>query len=307
MKTPGLFLKICRAVADLPQTLRRTPRPRLIMTLLVKNEAQMLAHNLEFHHRMGVDGFIVTDNNSTDETPQILRRYQEKGWILEIISETATDYEQKQWVDRMIWLAKTKYRADWIINADADEFWYTPFASLKSEMNHTRANVLDCEMRSVYPEEQTDWTGWSRTVRYVENYEAYGLSLYSIFERQNKKVAHRAAGYLQISMGNHKVKMLPQSEKRSHIVVYHYNVRGREQFMAKMINGGKQLEQHKGRHGGRHWRYFYALYKAGRLEEEYSRVIGLPALERLARDGYVHEDNPMPQIFEKMGKPSSLR
>lgn len=300
MKTPGLFRKICRAVADLPQTLRRTKQPRLLMTLLVKNEAQMLEHNLEFHHRMGVDGFIVTDNNSTDETPEILERYRRRGWILEIIQETATDYEQKQWVDRMVWLAKTKYRADWIINADADEFWYAPSGLLKSEMEHTSANVLACEMRSVYPEDNVPWTAWRRTVRYVADYETYGLSLYSIFERQNKKVAHRTAGYLQISMGNHKVKMLPQRERRSHIVVYHYNVRGRAQFMTKMINGGKQLEQHKGRHGGRHWRYFYALYKAGRLEEEYNRVIGLPAIDRLTRDGYVREDNPMPEMFRRL-------
>lgn len=297
MKTPGLGLKICRALAELPKTLRRTHHPRLIMTLLVKNEAQMLAHNLEFHHRMGVDGFIVTDNNSTDDTPQILKQYQKRGWILDIIEETATDYEQKRWVDRMVWLAKTKHHADWVINADADEFWFTPSGSLKSEMTDTGANVLACEMRSVYPEDDVPWTEWRRTVRYVENYEAYDLSLYSIFERQNKKVAHRADGYLQISMGNHKVKMLPQRERRSNIVVYHYNVRGREQFMAKMINGGKQLEQHKGRHGGRHWRYFYALYKEGRLEEEYNRVIGLPALDRLTRDGFVCEDNPMPEVF----------
>lgn len=222
MKTPRLGLKICRALAELPKTLRRTRHPRLIMTLLVKNEAQMLAHNLEFHHRMGVDGFIVTDNNSTDDTPQILKQYQKRGWILDIIEETATDYEQKRWVDRMVWLAKTKHHADWVINADADEFWFTPSGSLKSEMTDTGANVLACEMRSVYPEDDVPWTEWRRTVRYVENYEAYDLSLYSIFERQNKKVAHRADGYLQISMGNHKVKMLPQRERRSNIVVYHY-------------------------------------------------------------------------------------
>lgn len=307
MNPPGLFLKACRALLELPKTLRTTPRPRLIMTLLVKNEAQMLAHNLEFHHKMGVDGFIITDNNSTDETPDIIAHYQKRGWILETIHETATDYEQKQWVDRMVWLAKVRYRADWIINADADEFWYTPSLSLKDEMDHTRANVLACEMRSVYPEDGREWTEWTRTVRYVADYEAYGLSLYSIFERQNKKVAHRAAGYLQISMGNHKVKMLPQHELKSHIVVYHYNVRGREQFMAKMINGGKQLEQHKGRHGGRHWRYFYALYKEGRLEEEYNRVIGLSSLGKLTRDGYVFNDNPLPALFKEMNSGSDLK
>ena len=49
--------------------------------------------------------------------PEILRKYQEKGWIKEIIEEKATDYRQKVWVDRMVWRAKTVYKADWVINA----------------------------------------------------------------------------------------------------------------------------------------------------------------------------------------------
>ena len=79
----------------------------------------------------------------------------------------------------------------------------------------------------------------------VDEPERYDLSTYSIFERQNKKVIHRSAGYLQISMGNHKVAMLPQLSTDSSIRIYHYNIRGKQQFLEKMINGGKQLEQHK--------------------------------------------------------------
>ncbi len=292
-----LLKRFALAVWRLPQTFRPTPRPRLLMTLLVKNEEEMLELSLKFHRSMGVDGFIVTDNNSTDRTPQILEEYKRKGWILEIIKETSTDYEQKQWVDRMICLAKDKYHADWVVNADADEFWYTP-EGLKKLVGETSANVLACEMRSVYPEDEKPWTEWEKTVREVRDAAAYDLSLYPIFERQNKKVIHRTDGYLQISMGNHKVKMFPQREKRSGVVVYHYNVRGRRQFIEKMINGGKQLEQHKGRHGGRHWRYFYALHKEGKLEAEYNRVIGLNAYDRLVAEGYILRDNIMPEIFK---------
>lgn len=79
------------------------------MTLLVKNEEELLEQNLIFHKQMGVDGFIVTDNNSTDHTPDILRKYKELGWIKEIIQEPATDYRQKKWVDRMVWCAKTVF------------------------------------------------------------------------------------------------------------------------------------------------------------------------------------------------------
>ena len=83
---------------------------------------------------MGVDGFIVTDNNSTDETANILRKYYKKGWIKEIINEPGNNYNQKKWVDRMIKIAKNKYHTDWIINADADELWYTPLGNLKKEL-----------------------------------------------------------------------------------------------------------------------------------------------------------------------------
>lgn len=298
---PSLFTiyKVGFAITDLPRFMRKTSQPRLIMTLLVKNEEEMLEQNLIFHKRMGVDGFIVTDNNSTDCTLQILQKYQRKGWVLAIIHEKATNYEQKQWVDRMVWMAKRHFAADWVINADADEFWYNPSHNLKKSMATTRANVLKSQVRSVFPEEGSDWTLWHRTVRCVSDYEKYGLSRYSLFERQNMKVAHRTSSYLQISMGNHKVTMLPRNEQNCDIIVFHYNIRSREQFMTKMINGGRQLELHKGKHGGRHWRYFYDLYKKGVLSEEYDSVVGYNCYNHLLRDGLIVPDCPLPALFKR--------
>lgn len=297
----SMIKKIGLALCESLTALRINTSPRLIMTLLVKNEESMLEENLRFHKAMGVDGFIITDNNSTDHTPEIIRKYQQMGWVKEVIEETATNYEQKAWVDRMIWKAKTRYGADWIINADADELWYAPSGNLKKELACTHANVLRCNMRSLYPEDGKPFWQWCKAVNYVPDQEHYGLSPYSIFERQNKKVIHRAAGYLQISMGNHKVTMFPQRSAESDIRVYHYNIRGKQQFLEKMINGGKQLEQHQGKHGGRHWRYFYKLYKEGKLEEEYNRVIGIHAFDRLLADGYIYEDDTICRFFkEKM-------
>ena len=295
-----IFHKIVCAVRDLPRTFRRLPTPRLIMTLLVKNEEELLEKNLLFHKAMGVDAFIVTDNNSADGTYGIIEKYRRKGWVVDVIRETATGYEQKEWVDRMIWRAKTSFGADWVINAEADEFWYAPSGSLKKELSKSRANVLTCEVRSMYPEEDKPFWQWSKAVRPVTDLEAYDLSLYSLFERQNRKVIHRTDGYLQISMGNHKVRMLPQYAKSSAIRVYHYNVRGRRQFMDKMVNGGVQLEEHKGRHGGRHWRYFYRLYKEGLLEEEYDRVIGKPHFEELCKCGYIYADETIRDVFNSI-------
>lgn len=294
--------KVGFALIESLRAFRLTSSPRLIMTLLVKNEEDVLEDNLLFHKAMGVDGFIITDNNSTDGTSEIIRKYKEKGWVLEVIEETATNYEQKDWVDRMIWKAKTIYKADWVINADADELWYSPSGNLKTELSATHANVLNCEMRSVYPEEGKPFWQWDKMVKAVAEPELYDLSRYSLFERQNKKVIHRTTCYLQISMGNHKVTMFPKQSEYGRVRVYHYNIRGKQHFMEKMINGGKQLEQHSSKRGGRHWRYFYQLHKEGKLEAEYERVIGKPTFDQLCKDGFIYVDTTIPDFFKKLGR-----
>lgn len=296
-----LIKKIVLAVVE--GGVRRTKRkstPRLIMTLLVKNEEDMLEENLLFHKAMGVDGFIITDNNSSDRTPEIIRKYKEKGWIVEAIEEKATDYQQKKWVDRMIWKAKSVHKADWVINADADEIWYAPSDDLKTELVSSRANVLTCEMKCVYPEEGKPFWQWGQTVEVVNDLERYNLSRYSLFARQNKKVIHRTAGYIQISMGNHKVTMFPKKVEKSNIHIYHYNIRGKKPFLEKMINGGRQLEQNPKKHGGRHWRYFYQLYKEGLLEAEYDKVIGTASFDQLKQDGFIRTDTTIPEWFGRL-------
>ena len=109
-----LLSKIGHVISEFPLAFKQTKEVKLFMTLLVKNEEGMLEENLQFHKAMGVDGFIITDNNSTDSTPDIIRKYKQKGWIKEVIEEKATNYEQKDWVDRMIWKASkhTIFRLD---------------------------------------------------------------------------------------------------------------------------------------------------------------------------------------------------
>lgn len=296
----SLISKILKAVVDFPKAFRRTPNPRIIMTLLVKNEEDMIERHLHYHKQMGVDAFIVTDNNSTDRTPEILQRYVEQGWIVELIEEKSSGYEQKMWVDRMVCLAQKKHRADWIINADADEFWYSPKGNLKKELAETNCNVLKCCLCNMLPDEDRPYWQWDKRVKPVQNPEEFNLSPYSIYGRYTYKVAHRAAGYVQISMGNHKVAMFPHRMEHSPIHIFHFTVRGREQFLQKMINGGRELETHKGRHGGRHWRYFYELYKQGKLEEEYDRVIGKVAFDRLEKEGYIVKDNTLPRLLQEI-------
>src|SRR5690242_4824967 len=102
---------------------------RLVMTLLVRDEEDIVAANLDYHLNRGVDFILVTDNRSVDTTPDILHRYAAD--VVRIINEPDDDYQQWRWVTRMARLAATEYGADWVFHCDADEFWWPESGSLK--------------------------------------------------------------------------------------------------------------------------------------------------------------------------------
>jgi hypothetical protein len=105
------------------------------MALKVRDEGDILEANLRFHHALGVDHFVVTDNGSTDETPEILSRYAEAG-LAHVISEPGTDYRAAGagWLTQMARLAATELHADWVIHTDADEFWLPVEGSLRETL-----------------------------------------------------------------------------------------------------------------------------------------------------------------------------
>jgi hypothetical protein len=105
------------------------------MALKVRDEGDILESNLRFHHALGVDHFMVTDNGSTDETPEILGRYAEAG-LVTVISEPGTDYRVAGagWLTQMARRAATEFDADWVVHTDADEFWWPISGSLKDTL-----------------------------------------------------------------------------------------------------------------------------------------------------------------------------
>jgi hypothetical protein len=108
---------------------------KLAMVMKVKDEGDILDDTLRYHAAQGVDFFVVTDNGSTDRTPEILRRWVEAG-RMQVIDEPSPDFRNQAhwWVTRMARLAATEHAADWVLHTDADEFWWPVAGDLKQSL-----------------------------------------------------------------------------------------------------------------------------------------------------------------------------
>ena len=103
---------------------------KVVLTVLARDEADIIDAQIAFHLNAGVDFVIATDNASRDGTTDILESYVREG-CLHLIHEPAEGLRQGEWVTRMARLAAQEFGADWVINSDADEFWWPRGASLK--------------------------------------------------------------------------------------------------------------------------------------------------------------------------------
>ena len=95
---------------------------RLAMTLLVRNEVDIIEDNIRFHAAQGVDCFAVMDNGSTDGTREVLEKLKTE-FDLDVIDQPAQNYQQALWMTQLAEYARTTLKADLVISNDADEFW----------------------------------------------------------------------------------------------------------------------------------------------------------------------------------------
>jgi Glycosyl transferase family 2 len=142
---------------------------RLIMTLLVRDEEDVLDEQLAYHLGAGVSFVIATDHRSQDRTPEILESYARRG-VLRILREEGEFGHQSAWQSRMARLAATEHAADWVIHSDADEFWWPRGPSLPDVLGAVdqRYGVVHGLVRNFVPRrDDHGWFGDRMTLRFA--------------------------------------------------------------------------------------------------------------------------------------------
>lgn len=211
------------------------------MTLLVRDEADIVDAQIAFHLHAGVDYVIAMDNGSTDGTTEILERYAEAG-RLHLLRESGDDMRQQEWVTRMARLAATDFEADWVINSDADEFWWPRGGTLKDilELVPERYGVVRGCWRHFLPRHDGDRSFSERlTVRLCT--PAFPGDKTTIYHA-HQKVAHRADPDVEIERGNHNAtgRALEPLRGWHPIEVLHFSFRSVEQIERKARGGWRR-------------------------------------------------------------------
>jgi Glycosyl transferase family 2 len=252
---------------------------KLVMTLLVRDEADIVDAQIGFHLGAGVDFVVATDNRSQDGTTDVLERYAREGH-LHVIRESGEDLRQTEWVTRMARLAATDFGADWVLNTDADEFWWPrggDFRELFSAVPR-RFGVVRGAWRNFVPRPDDDRFFADRmTARLcTPSFHPHPLSIHF-------KSAHRGAADVRVGRGNHEAfgSGLVALRGWYPIEILHFPVRSLEHCLRKYVTQFVALELNAEKGIPGHMADAYRAYRAGELEAFYEPlVVDDAALER---------------------------
>jgi hypothetical protein len=220
---------------------------KLVQTLVVRDEVDIIDAQIAYHLNAGVDHVIATDHDSEDGTLEILESYERRG-VLQLFRERG-EVRESDWRTRMARAAANEHGADWVINTDADEFWIPRHGTLKDVL----AAVPDAA-----------GVVWATTCHFVprpDDGAFFAERMTARFEgeaalndptspyRPHAKAAHRADPMIRIRFGSHRVvskslKPLPAWHPAD---VFHFPYRSLEQYERKTVRrarGDKPLGQY---------------------------------------------------------------
>ena len=308
------------------------------MTLLVRDEEDIIESNLRFHRAQGVDFFIVMDHQSQDRTPEIVKSFCRQG-LAELVAQPDPGYRQAEWVTWMARRAATEHGATWVINNDADEFWWPMEGTLRSTLASVadRYGAVYVPRLNFHPVEAPPFTSArARTKAFLQRissgispekkapkvildtaakpsgpkvfFETMTLcdlnSLNSLGQPLPGKMCHRAHPDVEVTMGNHSVNVPDGLDVCAAplMEILHFPVRSAAQFCHKIAVGGAALQHSPDVPGGETWRTLHTGERGQNAVRYYrSTRVTRRGIKQMLASGRLREDTRLRDFMRAAG------
>ena len=257
---------------------------RVVAVTMVKDEVDIIARTVG-HMASQVDWVIVADNMSTDGTREVLEGLA-RDLPLTVVDDLEVGYHQSAKMTELALQARLNHHAEWIVPFDADEWWYSPFGTIRDILGSIGGRqwlVMEAALFDHVatgrddPDEYDPVSrlGWRRT-------EPAPLP----------KVACRWREDLVIEMGNHGARYTGGATRfDSQLVIRHFPYRSVEQLIRKIRNGAAAYAATElAPTYGAHWRQW------GEALDDPNR--GTEWIERLFYVWYYRQDPGIPITVE---------
>lgn len=300
---------------------------KIVVSLGVKDEADLIACTLEHLFAIGADFVVVCDIESSDGTTDVLERYRSRGkiWYFQL-GEHA---DQEEWERANLeLLAQTD--ADWILFLDADEFPLPATGQLRDCAAFARADVVTLDRFNVplcsagprLPARLTP-QHYDELMLVVDPVADYWQRLETaptlpwLLSPIAPRVAARPDCIAGITLGAHDV--VPPAgrsvrrERARDLVIAHVAFTTRHRFARKVANIRENLRLHPTAFpegSALHWKRWAALRDPESVQEEFQRMLFDPltvaelrkrGVIRSASEHFSRQDNVRPNAARAEG------
>jgi hypothetical protein len=240
----------------------------LAVTLMIRDEADILPAWLDYHRAQGIDVFIITDNGSVDGSTELLEAFAARDdVVVDLRHDPVHRKQQGTVVTGMARDAATQHGATWVVNADADEFLIPVdrtrtlrevFAALDPVIGAFTVPVVNLVGRLAKTGSGLERLHW-RDERSVEELRAVGL-----LAQPTTNAIHVADPEVNVVQGNHQVSVANGGEvpEDLRLEVLHLPWRSVAQYAHRVETTGRaydanpDLTPSPNHHGMRDWRRF---------------------------------------------------
>ncbi|MGB7968230.1 MAG: glycosyltransferase family 2 protein [Methanobacterium sp.] len=207
---------------------------------MVKNEMDIIESFIRYNLNI-VDGMIILDNNSSDNTLTIIKNLMDEGLSVFYIEDEDSEYGQDKKMTNLLNIAVDKFDADIIIPLDVDEF------ITSKDRGNPRKLLEKLDSQSYY------LVKWKTYIPYFDKkiHSKFIPSQITFardeeFEKYYKVIipSELVKNYsVKLSVGNHEIiyeekyKNIIKSEYKPDLCLAHFPLRSREQTLSKIVIG----------------------------------------------------------------------